>query len=132
VVNTVGSAHHRLRHQGPRRRLVAGRSLDRVRDEPHEVENQPADIDIVKPDGSRLTNLTHNSGSTEGGFSGSADPVWSLDGTRIMFLDGRFTADSDESGLATMKPHGKHRTFVPVADGHDEHQIDWESLRTRL
>jgi TolB protein len=98
-------------------------------------ENDPGDIYVVRPDGSKLTNLTHNTGATGEGesfrYTESSDPVWSPDGRTIMFTNDLVTAQPrfDLAALATMTPDGKRRAFVPGA--HHEHEVDWESRRTR-
>jgi Tol biopolymer transport system component len=96
-------------------------------------DNDPGDIYIVRPDGSKLTNLTHNTGATGEGdsfrYTESSDPVWSPDGRTIMFTNDLVTAEPffDLAGLATMKPNGTQRAFVPGAQ--HEHEVDWESLQ---
>jgi TolB protein len=96
-------------------------------------ENDPGDIYIIRPDGSKLTNVTHNTGATGEGdrfrYTESHDPAWSPDGRTIMFSNDLVTAEPpvNLAGLATMTPDGKRRAFVPGA--HHEHEVDWESRR---
>ena len=58
----------------------------------------------VAPDGSGVTQLTHDSGPT-GGLD-NTDPVLSPDGTRIAFLDGNhvFVMGSNGSGITDLTP----------------------------
>jgi Tol biopolymer transport system component len=84
------------------------------------------DIYTVDSDGQHLTNITHNRCQ-----AGSADPVWSPNGKKILFLQRR--AEGDEVsppgfGLAKMNPDGSARHFIspnPV----EGHHPDWESVR---
>jgi Tol biopolymer transport system component len=94
-----------------------------------ETQNLFGDVQVVKPDGSKLTNITHNVVEGER-QEGSADPVWSPDGRTILFIDGRNSPDGFVAGLATMRPNGKDRRNAsdpPQA----EHQPDWESISRR-
>jgi TolB protein len=77
---------------------------------------------IDADDGQQLTNLTHNYSR---GF-GSADPVWSADGKKILFLSEHHFKGESGIGLATMNPDGTDRHFIspnPV----EMHQPDWET-----
>lgn len=79
------------------------------------------DVYVVGADGRNLKNLTRNPAEQ----AGSADPVWSPDGTKILFLDNRRVKGIGKSGLATMNADGSARAFVsrhPV----ESHQPDWE------
>jgi Tol biopolymer transport system component len=53
--------------------------------------------DVVPSGGGRVKQLTHD---------GSADPVWSPDGTKILFLHASTKNGEFFIGLATMKPDG--------------------------
>jgi len=75
--------------------------------------------------GRGLRNLTRN----PLGEAGSADPVWSPDGTRILFLDNRVARAKGRTGLATMRPDGSARTFLSRANI-ESHQPDWQSIRS--
>jgi len=93
-----------------------------------------ADVDTVGPDGSGLTNVTRNAGVRGIGnanafvFENSSDPVWSPDGTTILFLDGVFDGSDIVAGMATMRPDGTNRAFTPLNGPGGEHQPDWETL----
>jgi Tol biopolymer transport system component len=82
------------------------------------------DIYVVAAGGGRARNLTRN----PVGEAGSADPVWSPDGRKILFLDNRYVNGVGRTGLATMSPDGTGRAFVSSANV-EEHQPDWESMR---
>jgi hypothetical protein len=78
-------------------------------------------------DGSRLANLTQDVVREER-QEGSADPVWSPNGTEILFDDERATLGGWVEGLATIRPDGtRRRGFVSDAP-QGEHQPDWESV----
>jgi Tol biopolymer transport system component len=95
--------------------------------------NHPADVYVIDANGSRLRNLTHNSGHT-GGRSNfrlefSSDPVWSPNGAKILFLDGVLRPHHETAGLATINPNGSGRGFVSPRPIVEQHQPDWESTR---
>jgi Tol biopolymer transport system component len=82
------------------------------------------EIYTVDPDGQHLTNLTDNHC-----FAGAHEPVWSPDGTKILFLSAH--AEDGEFGiaLATMNTDGTERHFITPNPGEDQmHQPDWESV----
>jgi Tol biopolymer transport system component len=82
------------------------------------------EIYTVDPDGQHLTNLTDNHCK-----AGSHEPVWSPDGTKILFLSAH--AEDGEFGiaLATMNTDGTERHFITPNPGEDQmHQPDWESV----
>jgi Tol biopolymer transport system component len=93
-----------------------------------------ADVYTVSPDGSGLTDVTRNAGVRGIGnanafvFENSSDPVWSPDGTTILFLDGVFDGSDILEGMATMQPDGTNRAFTPINGPDGEHQPDWETL----
>ena len=80
------------------------------------------DVYVIGANGRNLRNLTHN----PAGRAGSADPVWSPDGKKILFLDNRVDHGKPKSGLATMSPTGSRRAFV-LRRPLESHQPDWES-----
>ena len=61
------------------------------------------------------------------GRGGSADPVWSPDGRKILFLDNRRVGVVGRTGLATMKPDGSGRRFIS-SNNLELHQPDWQSV----
>jgi Tol biopolymer transport system component len=73
------------------------------------------EVFTIDADGQQLTNLTDNDRS--GG--GSSDPVWSLDGTKILFLSEHFFSGESGIGLATMNPDGTDRHFISPQPGGD-------------
>jgi TolB protein len=79
------------------------------------------DIYVVAATGGRPVNLTRN----PAGKAGCADPVWSPDGRRILFLDIRRVDGVGRTGLATMRPDGSERRFLS-AQNVEIHQADWE------
>jgi Tol biopolymer transport system component len=81
------------------------------------------DIYVVDANGGRPVNLSRN----PAGQAGCADPVWSPDGRRILFLDNRRVAGAGRTGLATMNPDGSNRRFVS-SQNLEIHQADWETL----
>ena len=83
-------------------------------------------IYIVNSNGKHLRNLT---GFVAGSGDGAADPVWSPDGRKILFLQGLQQQDSRILGLAIMKSDGSNRHFIedtPI----ESHQPDWVHPRT--
>jgi Tol biopolymer transport system component len=82
------------------------------------------DIYVVDAAGGGVVNLTQN----PVGQAGSADPVWSPDGTKILFLDNRVVGGVGRTGLATMNPDGTHRRFLS-SNNVEAHQPDWEASR---
>jgi TolB protein len=63
------------------------------------------DIHGVDAAGGTPVNLTHDT-------TGQADPVWSPDGQKILFLDNGFANGVGRTGLATMNPYGSQRRFI--------------------
>lgn len=54
----------------------------------------------------------------------SYDPVWSPDGTTIMFSHGSYTASGGDDGLQRINPDGTGQAYV--SDVHiSAHQVDW-------
>ena len=78
------------------------------------------DVYVIGANGRNLRNLTRDS-------AGQADPVWSPDGTRILFLDNRVVQGRGRTGLATMRQDGSRRSFIS-AKNVEAHQPDWESV----
>ena len=87
---------------------------------------------IVDADGQHLRSLTQDHGLTglsssdqSPWYEESFNPVWSPDGTRIMFVHASYTPEVGfNAGLQTMNPDGSDRRWV--SDGHgEEHQPDW-------
>jgi TolB protein len=78
------------------------------------------DIYVVDATGGTPLNLTHDS-------TGQADPVWSPDGQKILFLDNGFVNGVGRTGLATMNPEGGQRGFLS-SKNIEAHQPDWESV----
>lgn len=98
-----------------------------------------SDIYVINADGSGLKNLTRNRtffNQQTFRVQNSNDPVWSPDGTKILFLDGLFLPKKFKVDLATINPDGSGRRFVipqkflPEQDTSqlEEHQPDWESI----
>ena len=83
------------------------------------------DVWVIGVNGRGLRNLTRN----PPGEAGSADPVWSPDGTRILFLDNRVVRGKGRTGLATMRPDGSARTFLSRANI-ESHQPGWQSIHS--
>ena len=78
------------------------------------------DIFIIPATGGREINLTRD-------FEGQADPVWSPDGTKILFLDNGFVDGVGRTGLATMTPDGSGLRFLS-SENIEAHQPDWGSI----
>ena len=92
-------------------------------------------IMVVDTDGTHLRELTHGDGLTGDGddvrYQESFNPVWSPDGTRIMFVRASYTAaDGFTQGLMTMRTDGSRPAFVSTYHG-EEHQPEWVALPTR-
>ena len=81
------------------------------------------DIYVVDANGGRSVNVSRNLA----GQAGCADPVWSPDGRKLLFLDNRRVSGVGRTGLATMKPDGSDRRFVSTQNL-EIHQADWESV----
>jgi Tol biopolymer transport system component len=79
------------------------------------------DIYVVDATGGTPVNLTHDT-------TGQADPVWSPDGEKILFLDNGFVNGVGRTGLATMNPDGTQRKYLSSRNI-EAHQPDWESIR---
>ena len=60
--------------------------------------------------------------------TGQADPSWSPDGRKILFLDNGFVNGAGRTGLATMNPDDSNRHFISTKNI-EAHQPDWESIR---
>lgn len=102
-----------------------GRSLVFEADGPR--DGSRGDIYTIRRDGTHLRNLTRN----ENGRQGSADPVFSPDGRRILFVSGDFPVDGPPSvGLATMRTDGSGRTRLPDTPAFED-QPDWRSVPRR-
>ena len=82
------------------------------------------DIYVVDATGGSPLNLTRN----PVGQAGSADPAWSPDGSKILFLDNRVVNGVGRTGLATMNPDGSDRHFISNRNL-EAHQADWQSIR---
>ena len=79
------------------------------------------DVYVIAADARNLGDITRDT-------NGQADPVWSPDGTKILFIDNRFVQGKGRTGLATMRRDGSQRSFVSAANV-EAHQPDWESVR---
>ncbi|HEY2309939.1 MAG TPA: hypothetical protein VGH46_02350 [Gaiellaceae bacterium] len=79
------------------------------------------DIYAIDATGGAPINLTHDR-------TGQADPVWSPDGRKILFLDNGYVNGIGRTGLATMNPDGTHRHFTS-SKNIEAHQPDWQSER---
>ena len=87
-----------------------------------------AEIYTVDSDGQHLKNITDN--RCRGGI---ADPVWSPNGKKILFMQAHAFSGGFGFDLATMNPDGTDRHFIlpnPSTNPEgDMHQPDWESVR---
>src|SRR5215210_1858332 len=85
------------------------------------------EIYTVDSDGQHLTNITDNRCK-----AGSADPVWSPNGKKILFMQAHAFSGGFGFDLATMNPDGTNRHFIltkPNTNSDKEkHQPDWESV----
>jgi TolB protein len=79
------------------------------------------DVYVVDAAGGTPVNLPHDT-------TGQADPVWSPDGQKILFLDNGFVSGVGRTGLATMNSNGSQRRFISNKNI-EAHQSDWESVR---
>jgi Tol biopolymer transport system component len=66
---------------------------------------EPVDLYVVRPNGSGLTQLTHNGLSRTGFGIRSFDPCWSPDSSRIIFTR-RQGPELDDADLYTINPDG--------------------------
>ena len=83
------------------------------------------EVYTVDSDGQHLTNIADNRC-----HGGSAEPVWSPDGTKILLLSAHAEGGVFGIGLATMNPDGSARQHITLNPGEDEaHHPDWESVR---
>jgi TolB protein len=82
------------------------------------------DIYVINATGGRPVNLTHN----PTGQAGSADPVWSPNGRKILFRDNRYLNGTGRTGLASMNQDGSKRHFLSSKNV-EARQPDWESVR---
>ena len=89
-----------------------------------------ASVMVVNRDGGGLHALTRDAGITGIGrweslqFEASFDPVWSPDGTQIMFSHDLKTVDGVQTGLQVISPDGTGQQWVSDLR-HHEHQVDW-------
>lgn len=95
-----------------------------------------ASVMMVNADGSGLHAVTRDVGIVGiGTFRGngsptafqvqtSYDPVWSPDGTTIMFTHGSFDASGGGDGVQVIHPDGTGQAYVSEV-GLSAHQIDW-------
>jgi Tol biopolymer transport system component len=81
------------------------------------------DVYVIHATGGTPIDLTRN----PVGHAGSADPAWSPDGQKILFLDNRRVHGVGRTGLATMNPNGSARSFISSKNV-EAHQPDWESI----
>jgi len=79
------------------------------------------DIYVVNANSGNVVNLTRDT-------DGQADPAWSPNRTKILFLDNRLVNGVGRTGLATMNPDGTQRQFLS-SENIEAHQPDWESVR---
>ena len=91
--------------------------------ETRSFEAQDGDVHVVDSNGKHLRNLTNYAREEQGG---GADPVWSPDGRKILFLEGIVQQQGSPRvlGLAIMGSDGSNRHFI---EGHpiESHQPDW-------
>ncbi|MGH3054285.1 MAG: TolB family protein, partial [Gaiellaceae bacterium] len=78
------------------------------------------DVYVISATGGRPVNLTKDT-------TGQADPVWSPDGRKILFLDNGYVNGVGRTGLATMNPDGSRRHFISSKNV-EAHQPDGESV----
>lgn len=103
-------------------------------------ETQPGHIGntssvmTVNADGGHLTALTKDAGFTGLGngvgirVEGSFDPVWSPDGTKILFSHDAYNLDGDGQyvcGAQVINADGTGQVSVAASNPGCEHQIDW-------
>lgn len=84
------------------------------------------DIYVMKANGSGRTRLTNNPPVTEDLFEFANNPVWSPDGTKILYsqwLDGGFPVH-----LVTINPDGSDQTVVVAGDSF-QNKADWGTRR---
>jgi len=92
--------------------------------EAYPTKRSHGEIYTVDANGKRLTNITDNRNR-----GGSADPVWSPNGTKILFKSAHAEGAAFGIGLATMNPAGSARHHITPHPRVDEaHHPDWESL----
>lgn len=132
VVGVDGSDPHRITPWG----MTAG-DADWSPDGQHIVfetffehlGNGPSVI-MVNRDGGDLHALTQDAGLTGIGrweslkFEASYDPVWSPDGTQIMFSHDLKTDEGFETGLQLISPDGSAQRWASDIRG-SAHQVDW-------
>lgn len=75
------------------------------------------EIYVMKADGSKQTNLTHNPAT-------DAFSVWSADGQKIAFISNR----DDNQEIYVMKTNGKKQTRL-TDSSEEEYAFDWQSRR---
>ena len=96
-----------------------------------------ASVMVVNRDGGGLHALTRDAGITGIGrweslqFEASFDPVWSPDGTQIMFSHDLKTADGVQTGLQLISPDGTGQQWASDLRDH-EHQVDWGTAPLRV
>ena len=83
--------------------------------------NGRGEIEVIRPDGSHLRQVIQNRVS---------DPVWSPDGKKILYMQGRLVNGVNTVGLATVRPDGTHQRNLS-ATPMEEHQPDWESINSK-